>query len=532
MSAAPEENKVEASAPTNGTHARGSVRKIVVDLGGEGGGSGKKASAAVEGEEHLKAMARSKTAGWSVERVPGLDVPQALLGVLPLTLPGSIFADKAALAARLGRGSYRFTNGDKQYEMDLQTRQAPVEFGPEEEEDVLVQSPTGPVLARVPKSAAAAAPVMPFGSPWGWGGPPQQQQSTTDVAKVVVEAMKPFMELQTKLIESLNKKDDDGHSKWMLEVEKMKLDAAREDAKARAKEAEENRKAREAELKAQAALELAKAEKIAEANAKAAEAQAKAQMESAKLQAETAKEQARYAADASREQAKIMAEAQSKVAEAQIESAKARAEADRESLKAQMEMQRQMYEKMDEIRSAAQAPAAESDLSTLISVAPTIAQTIMQGLRDIRATPITLVGPAGTDGPQVQVAANGEVKAIQAPAAQTPEQKAEAEKALEAKKAEVEAGKKQLLDALATLGAGAERDLDPKTVADAIAKGAPRIHEWLKKADPITVLAEVEKVLSGPEFSDGDRATANIAKKQIENKVPWVLSVVTAIKGA
>ncbi len=524
------------AAPANGGATKGIKKIVITSDDGAGAKSAPKATV-VEGEEHLKALSKNKTTGWSVERIDGLDVPAALLGVLPITLPGSIFADKERLASRLGRGRYRFFNGEKSYEMDLQTRQAPVEFGPEEEEDVVVSTPAGPVLARVPKSAAAAAPMMSMGgSPWGWGSPPPQQQSTTDIAKVVIEAMKPFMDLQTKMMEALGKKDDHGQHEYMLKIEQMKLDAAREDAKARIKEAEENRKSREAELKSQQASELAKAERIADANAKAAEATAKAQYESAKLQAETAKEQAKYAAEASKEQAKIMAESQKAVAEAQVESAKARADADRESLKAQMTMQREMYEKMDEMRKEVQAPhVEESALAQALQhlpMLPTLAQTILNGMLAIKAQPLTLVGPAGADGPKIEVDSQGQMKAIPAKAEPTAEAKAEAEKAVAAKKAESEAAKKQLLDTLATLASGADRDLDATVVAAAIKEGAPRIHAWLKQADPMTCLAEIEKILATPDFSDADRAQASIAKTAIVGKIPWLMGVVTAIKGA
>lgn len=506
---APDQVEAPAAPPQN-------VKVIVSGAKGDA-----KPKARVEGAETLKAMSGTSTASWMVTRVAAPDDPYARLGLLPVRLAAADLADPIMLSERLGRGSYRFTNAadaKEVYNVDLATQTPPVEFG-RAEEVYQEMTPWGPV-AHVPSRGRGAVP--PGYPPPGYSAPfPNYVPAQTNVAKDVTDALKPFLEMQMKLLEKILDKKDDGHdSKYLLEIEKMKLETAKEERKAREKEAEEARKGREAELKARADLEREIARESAKANA-----------EAAKSNAEAARAQAAAFQSAQAESAKATIEAAKESARAAIEAAKERANGEKGILERYISMQKEMqqsapempdpfeiYERMDKYMKS-RGPAAGDNM---------IAQ-ITQGVTSIFSQFIALRSMGAPAAPASTVTVTQVNPGAPAPAA-IPAPASEATTEQQAAHAEATALKREIMDALKGLEQGAKENRDPAQVAAKIKEHLPRVHRWLSRVKVEEVLNDLDAMTKTSVFTDNERATALASRTALAEHLVWLVNVVTLVK--
>lgn len=100
--------------------------------------------------------------------------------------------------------------------------------------------------------------------PW-WFGQPQQQNVAADVAKAVAEALRPVLEV-------LNKRDEKASASSAIEIERIRLEAAKEDRIARVAEANATRAIGEAKAQKDYDAELARIKAQADYNKEMAQA--------------------------------------------------------------------------------------------------------------------------------------------------------------------------------------------------------------------------------------------------------------------
>jgi hypothetical protein len=484
------------------------------------GGKNGKSAPKVEGEEHLKSIARAPGSAWTVTRV---SVPPeyrgATTGLLPITLTGSEFASPPTLHERLGAGTYEFASGEKRYVVELATRTPPVEYGEEEGEGMVVVTPAGPVSVKVPRGGALAPQHLPmaYGAPpWQgyappWGAP--AAPSAADLAKAVAEANRPVLDAFAKVLERLDKGQGEA-SAVMLQMKQLEVAAAKEERLAREKEAEEARKAKEAEVREMRALETAKAEKAAAAQVEIAKANA----------------------DAARESARVQADAQRAVAQAQVESAKESARAAIEAAKDRAAHEREFMERMMEVHAAPREDPIETYVKyqkllhggapdgiagALVAAGPSLVRALGEELRALKATTANVV-VLGPDGQPVGQA----VTTLPAPASPAAASIAPDPNAAQRRR-------KELLDAVATFRAGFEQRRAPEEVAAALARGAPTVAAWMKQSDPLGLLKQLDDLLERPEFTAAEKEVARATKAALatDDGVAWALKVFGAVRG-
>jgi len=277
-----EEEKTET--PGNGTHAPGVPDiKITYPKANARG----KAEPKIDGQEAFDAFAEKVSAQWDVTResAPGYDKPY-LVGNLPIKVTAED-VKAGRLHEMLGRGVYTFSHGKARYRVQLATLTPPKEFGTVPSVEAAAEwrwfyTPQGqpvqiPPGAPVPPGLFSAPPPAP---PYGYGNGPglgyPQQSSPADIARAIVDALRPFLE----------KKDSTADARIAIDVEKIRLDQARLDAEAKKAVAESESRARIAEAKAREEAEKAKSQREHDAEMERIKSQNETQKDIAKLNAE------------------------------------------------------------------------------------------------------------------------------------------------------------------------------------------------------------------------------------------------------
>lgn len=514
----------------------------------------------IEGESVLAAMGRAATSSWTVNRIAAPGFPGARTGNLPRDFSTEEVTSVATLSGLVGGGTYKITNSadpSKSFTIDLATQTPPVEFGtPAEDDDegYVVQTPSGP--AYVPASPRGQRAPRGFAAGYSAGfQPPWAPPPGQSVAREVTDALKPMLEMQTKLLEKfLDRKPDGPSPDVLLKLEQMKADA-------RVAEAKEARLAREAELKAKEveARERATLEReIAKENAKAAAEASKANADAARAQAEAFQkaqaESARATIEAAKESARAQIEASKEAAKVQAEVARERAQSEKSMLDRYIQMQERvaasvpeqptLIEQMQQVKTMMSFMGVGGQASGTLAVVDRIVdggKSILGQLLALKAQPIVVqhAGAPGAPAP-AQIAAKPDTppeasgtmapekaKAIltggAAPQPNPPDERAQREAAAHELK-------RQILDGLKTLLSGAQSKADPKRVAGILREKLPAVYDWLKRAAPEDVLSDLAAMVQTDAFTPGEQKQALEARAALAEHLAWLIDVVAAVK--
>lgn len=506
-------------APSNGAEAPAAAGQTITTkttIGTKPFGAGRKKDPI---DELLASASEAPADTWSVFRISAKGYPRAQTGLLEVTLTGDDFKN-GTMHDRLGSGVYRFTKlSDPKitHVVPLGTLTPPVDFGTavEDDEDVIVSTPQGFVAMKAPKGRAAPYGGFPPAS-GGYGGgwaPP----GGMSVAKEVVDGLKPFLEMQTKLLEKLFEQKNSGpDSKTMLEIERMKVEVAREDAKARAAEAKEERLAKEADLRERGTLER----EIARENAKAS-------IEAAKAQGEAAKAQAEAFARAQSESAKAQLETAREASKAAVEAAKERANSEKGMLDRYIAMQKELKADQSERPSMMDMieefkvvqgflnPHATGTLGVVEKIADRGASILAQ-LITLKSMPVRIEQVAPQTATLMPVAP----AALPAPAPIV-------EPTVEAEAQEL---KRQLMDGVKSLAASAPKAPDAAAVAAALKERLPKVYAWLRAAASDAILSDLDGMTKTSVFTETERTAVLGYRVTLEEHLAWLLAVVQAVK--
>jgi hypothetical protein len=499
-------------------------------------------------EDFLGAVGDSPTDSWSVTRVSAKGYPDAQLGLLEVTLTSDEILS-GNLHERLGAGTYRFTKASDPKvvkTVPLATDTPPRRFGtPEDDgEDVLVSTPAGPAVMKAPRAPRVAQ--MAWGGMPGWGQPgwaqPQQAPATDP-------ALKAMLEMQTKLLERLLERKNDGPSPdTLVKLEQIKADAMVNAAKEQRLQREAELKAKEAEVKARADADREAARETAKAQAEAAKANSEAAREQAKAFQQAQAEAAKAAAEAAKESARAQIEAARESAKATEAAAKERSQNERQQFERWMSWQEKLEQRQPEpedpfktfakIQGLLESHKGDGGIGTLLAAGDSILSKIVLLRMTAGAQQATPAGaqaqvtaevqkqnpatsPQGTGTPApAQVEAPKAAPAPEAPP-QTEEQKAAAE---------ARALAMQVMDGLSTLIDGARRtpQTDPVKMAQLLRERLPRVADWLRTSNDL--LADLGNIFATPAFTEAERQKALQARGVLAEHLTWLASVIAAVK--